>query len=105
MGKLSGQITFKDPSNAPAIAPGAVAKIQVRNTALACGPAPLVGEAVIQNPTSFPFSYEIVYEEPSGYAEYSLHCSILRDGKLEFINDTRFNIDNRSTLDIFVIKC
>jgi uncharacterized lipoprotein YbaY len=106
MGRISGKITFKEPENAPAIAPGAVATIEVRDCARACGPSIKAGQVVIKNPTSFPLSYEMEYEDPKpdSYVEYALSCRIERDGKLEFINDTRFNINGANTLDIFVIK-
>jgi len=47
-------------------------------------------------------SGKITFKEPEN--AYALSCRIERDGKLEFINDTRFNINGAATLDIFVIK-
>ena len=92
MGKLRGQITCQA---ATSIAPGSVASVEVRDVSMACGPAPVKGSVKIQNPAGFPLSYELEFDE-SGVEEYSslaVSARFERDGKLEFINDTRLQID------------
>ncbi len=92
MGKLKGQITCQA---ATSIAPGNVASVEVRDVTLGCGPAPVKGSVKIQNPDGFPLSYDLEYDE-SGLKEYStleVSARFERDGKLEFINNTRLQID------------
>jgi len=109
MGKLRGQITCQA---ATSIAPGSVASVEVRDVTLGCGPAPVKGSVKIQNPAGFPLSYELEFDE-SGLEEYStleVLARFERDGKLEFINNTRLQIDRdqegrfKSNFDFHISK-
>lgn len=107
MGKLTGTITCAAAST---IAPGSVAKVEVRDVSMACGPAPVNGSVTIDNPTGFPLSYELEFNDNvEEFRTLAVSARFERDGKLEFINDTRFEIRGedgkfKSNVDFFVIK-
>ena len=113
MRKLAVHVTFKDPENAPEIPEGSEVILQIRDTARACGPAVLVGKSKYTGASKFPLDYTVDYEvpRPGSNTEYSVSCSIKKDNKLLFINDTQFNICDRidrrkylEKIEIFVIK-
>lgn len=107
MGKLTGQITCAAAST---IEPGCVAKVEVRDVSIACGPSTVNGSVTINNPMAFPLSYELDFDDNvEEFRTLTVSARFERDGKLEFINDTRFEIRGedgkfKSNVDFFVIK-
>lgn len=81
-----------------------VAEVSVIDCSRACGPSKTLGKVEIKNPKSFPFEYEVEFDESTVMLTYShgfrVSCSINKDERLEFINDTAFSIlDDGKILD------
>ena len=111
--KLTGTITCKQ-ADIKQIEKGAILIVQVSDVSLMDAPAKVLGRVQISDPLSFPIKYEIVYDAEriikKRGSSFSVSARIERNGKLEFTNDTRFNIINYKTkeildkVDFFVIK-
>ncbi len=110
---LTGTVTCK--SAEAQLEPGSVAEVQVVDVSRACGRATVLGEVTINNPDKFPFSFQVEYndgpiKEMNYGGSFAVGVRIERDGKLDFINDTRFEINKASEksvldhIDMFVIK-
>lgn len=112
MRKISGTVSCSDPNNT--IEPGSVITVSVNDCSLACGPSINCGKTEINNATKFPFKFEFEFNDGTiderYYGEYSLSVQIKKDGKLTFLNDTRFPLKDNKTgsikdsIDVFVIK-
>jgi uncharacterized lipoprotein YbaY len=112
MRKITGTVTCNNPN--AKLEPGCVAQIQVNDVSIACGRAKTLGSAQIDNPDKFPFKFQVEYDdEPIKklfHGQYAISVRIERMGKLEFINDTRFNINDIEKniildhIDVFVIS-
>ena len=110
MRKIKGNVTCSE--NRP-INKDAVAIVSVIDTSLACGPSLTVGKQEIRNLTSFPFSFEVEYnEQPSDdryTGRFALSVRIETNRALNFINDTHFSLlddetnELKNSIDVFVI--
>ena len=85
-------------NNTDVIPDGAVAVVSVIDCSLACGPSKTLGKIEISDPKSFPFLYEVEYDESLIDVEVAVNCRIFKDEKLIFINDTRFQINSNGVL-------
>ena len=111
MRKISGKITCNTTQD---IQEGSIVTVQVSDTTRACAPAIPLGNKTIENQRKFPIEFEVEYDDsflknPTGY-DYSISARIEQNGKLKFINDTRFIIMDQETnmpkesIDFFVIE-
>lgn len=99
MRKLIGTI---DCDDAKQIEDGAVITVSVSDVSIACAPSVTMGKVVIKDVKSFPFNYEVDYDEkrmidmPRG--RFSVSAGIRsKSDKLLFINDTFFSITDDET--------
>ena len=89
---------------------GAVAEISILDVSRCGAPAITLSKIEIENPKTFPLSFQIEYEQPTRSGSYCVSISINKNGKLLYINDTRFSITDQagnylsSLNDLFVIK-
>jgi putative lipoprotein len=91
---VEGTINTQNQAELPA---GAIVNVQLQDTSRADAPAIVLGEQVIQNPESFPVSFEIEYD-PAQIDErhvYSMRVRIEVEGKLIFINTTQHLVITR----------
>ena len=99
MRTLKGTITcVGDPS----IEEGSIINVEVIDCCLMDVPSQILGSNNIQNVKSFPFDYEVEYDDSKVntniYYGYRVQCRIEKDGKLKYINDTGFSILDPVTL-------
>jgi uncharacterized lipoprotein YbaY len=101
MKTLRGKITSNGKQT---IEQGSVIKVSVLDCSLACAPSKTLGSANIQNVDSFPFEYEVSYDESKVILSidygFRVACRITNGERLDFINDTAFSIiENGQLLD------
>ena len=95
MRKISGKITCSAKNDIPE---GSIATVSVMDCGRMDAPSITLGEQIITNPKHFPLRFEIEFDDSflnldqSFHGEYALSCRIEKGNKLEFINDTSFNI-------------
>ena len=93
---------------------GSIVTVQVSDTTRACAPAIPLGKKTIENQKKFPIEFEVEYDDsflknPTGF-HYTISARIEQNGKLKFINDTRFiimDVDTmipKESIDFFVIE-
>lgn len=86
---VTGKLVFKEP---PVLNRVTRVVVQIRNTALADGPAPLVGEVEIRQPRSLPITFAVPYDPARVHPNpmfYSISARVYNGEKLSYINDTR----------------
>ena len=103
---LTGNCTC---SASDSIEEGAIAEISILDVSRCGAPAITLSKLVVENPKSFPLSFQIEYEQPTRFGSYCVSIRISKNEKLLYINDTRFSITDEtgnylSHIDLFVIK-
>ena len=102
---VTGTITYTEEIALPA--EGVVVTVKVEHVSRADAPAITIGQQVIENPGQVPIPFEIEYN-PADIDEryvYALRARIEVDGKLWFINSSRYAVITRGnpTSDIEVL--
>ena len=109
MKTLSGKVNC---STLKTIEEGAVAIVSVLDCSRMDAPAKTLGKIEIKDPKSFPFDFEVQYDETKinlglSYG-FAVSCTIEKNDQLLFINDARHSIisDNciLESVDIAVIS-
>jgi len=91
-GRVTGTVTYLQRIALP---PTAVIKVQLIDVSRADAPALVLGEQVIQaSGKQVPFAFELSYDPAKieGNHTYAVQARIEDDGKLRFINDTRYAV-------------
>lgn len=102
---VTGTITYTEEIALPA--EGVVVTVKVEDVSRADAPAVTIGQQVIENPGQVPIPFKIEYN-PADIDEryvYALRARIEVDGKLWFINTSRYAVITRGnpTSDIEVL--
>lgn len=102
---VTGTITYTEEIALPA--EGVVVTVKIEDVSRADAPAVTIGQQVIENPGQVPIPFKIEYN-PADIDEryvYALRARIEVDGKLWFINTSRYAVITRGnpTSDIEVL--
>jgi uncharacterized lipoprotein YbaY len=81
--------------------PNTTARVQVIDCSLACAPSKKLGETILTNLSGFPLSFQVEFNEEPQEADRpiidaAVQVRIETGERLDYINDTRFSIKNRS---------
>ena len=105
---MTGTITYAEKIALPA--EGVVVTVKIEDVSRADAPAVTIGQQVIENPGQVPIPFEVEYN-PSDIDEryvYALRARIEVDGKLWFINTSRYAVITRgnptSNIEVMVDK-
>ena len=105
---VTGTVTYAENIDLPA--EGVVVTVKIEDISRADAPAVTIGQQVIENPGHVPIPFEIEYN-PSDIDErfvYALRVRIEVDGKLWFINTSRYAVITRgsptSNIEVVVQK-
>jgi uncharacterized lipoprotein YbaY len=102
---VTGTITYTEEIALPA--EGVVVTVKIEDVSRADAPAVTMGQQVIENPGQVPIPFEVEYN-PADIDEryvYALRARIEVDGKLWFINTSRYAVITRGnpTSDVEVL--
>ena len=92
MTQVTGTVTYRERIALP---PTAVVTVRLVDVSRADAPALVLGEQVIQaSGKQVPFAFELSYDPAKieGNHTYAVQARIEDDGKLRFINDTRYAV-------------
>lgn len=91
---VTGTITFDGD---PAIPPGAVLTVELRDVSYQDAPSELISSQTIESPERFPTDFAVPYkpDEIDPRATYGLQVRITRNEHLIYINDTAFDVLTR----------
>ena len=94
--KITGSVTYRQRI---ALLPNAVVEVKLIDVSRADAPAVTIGEHVIENPGQVPIAFEIEYnpEDIDERFSYAVQARITEEGKLRFINDTRYSVITRGS--------
>lgn len=105
---VTGTITYSEEIALPT--EGVVVTVKIEDVSRADAPAVTIGQQVIENPSQVPIPFEIEYN-PADIDEryvYALRARIEVDGKLWFINTSRYAVITRgnptSNIEVTVQK-
>ena len=103
---VTGTVAYRERI---ALTPDAVVEIKLIDVSRMDASAVTIGEQIIDNPGQVPIAFEIEYD-PAKIDErfsYAIQARITEDGRLAFINDTRYSVITRgspTSVDMVLVK-
>ena len=94
--KVTGSVTYRERI---ALRPDAVVEVRLIDVSRANAPAMTIAKQIIENPGQVPVAFEIEYnpDEIDDRFTYAIQVKINEEGKLRFINNTRYAVITRGS--------